>query len=199
MTHASAKVNHPVKQGILGIFEVFIDTIVICTMTALLIIVTGQWSSGLDGAHLTLSAFQTGMGDIGRIVLAVGVFLFAITTSSGLYVQIGVVLRYVLGESKLRDQLLTFYKWFYPIPSIALVFIAVYYEMPGTSVWLFSDASTALPIFANILALFYLSPVFMRLLTDFKARYWKIGKVDPEFQVFYEGSNEENYVDEIKA
>lgn len=198
MTHASAKVNHPMKQGILGIFEVFIDTLVICTITALIVIITGQWSSGLDGATLTLSAFESGMGSVGRIILAVGVFLFAITTSTGLYVQISVVLRYVLGESKLKNTLLTVYKWFYPIPSIGLVFLAAYYEMPGTSVWLLSDASTALPIFANMVALVYLSPRFFALLKDFKARYWGIGKVDPGFKVFYEGSNEANHVDEVQ-
>ena len=71
MIHASAKVDHPVKQGILGVFEVFVDTIIVCTMTALVIIVTGQWSSGLDGATLTLSAFEVGMGKPARVIMAV--------------------------------------------------------------------------------------------------------------------------------
>ncbi len=99
MIHATAKVDHPVKQGLMGIFEVFVDTFIICSITCLLIIVTGQWSSGLDGATLTLAAFETGMGRFGRIVLAVGVFIFGLTTSSGVYAQIEVVVRYLIGNT----------------------------------------------------------------------------------------------------
>lgn len=195
MIHASAKVNHPLKQGIFGIFEVFIDTFIVCSITALIIIVTGQWSSGLDGATLTLAAFETGTGYLGRVILAIGIFFFGLTTSSGVYTQVEVVLRYVLGKSSLKDKLLTAYKWFYPIPSIALVFIASYYGLPGTTVWLFSDASTAFPILANIIALVILYPRFKSLLKDYKARYLGQGRIDPEFQVFYESSNKENNVD----
>lgn len=186
MIHASAKVDHPVKQGILGVFEVFIDTFIICTMTALIIIVTGQWSSGLDGATLTLSAFEVGMGTPARVIMALGVFLFGITTSSGIYAQMEVVVRYIVGENKKKDLLLQLYKWLYPIPSLLLVFIAVYYEFPGTVVWIFSDASTALPIFANVVALVLLFPKFMELLKDYKARYLGIGEIDSNCKIFYE-------------
>lgn len=186
MVHASSKTDHPMKQGILGIFEVFVDTILICSITALLIIVTGEWSSGLDGATLTLSAFESGMGRFGRVVLAVGVFLFGVTTSSGLYAQMEVIVRYLIGDTPKKDLILKLYKWLYPLPSLGLVLIAVYYEFPGTLVWVFSDASTALPIFANLLALFILAPRFFELLKDYKARYMGIGEVDPNFKVFYE-------------
>jgi AGCS family alanine or glycine:cation symporter len=185
MIHASSKTDHPMKQGILGVFEVFVDTIIICSITALIIIVTGQWSSGLDGATLTLSAFETGIGRFGRIVLAIGTFLFGITTSSGLYAQMEVIVRYLIGDTPKKNLILNLYKWLYPLPSLALVLIAVYYEYPGTIVWVFSDASTALPIFANIVALFILAPKFVELLNDYKARYMGIGKVEPEFKVFY--------------
>lgn len=197
MIHASSKVNHPFKQGIFGIFEVFVDTFIVCSITALIIIVTNQWSSGLDGATLTLRAFEEGTGSLGRIILAVGIFLFGLTTSSGVYTQIEVVLRYILGDNPLKEALLNFYKWFYPIPSIGLVFIASYYGLPGTTVWLISDAATAFPIFANIIALFILWPRFKNIMDDYKARYYLQGRIDPEFQVFYEGSNESNDVDLI--
>lgn len=186
MIHASAKVDHPVKQGMLGIFEVFVDTFVICTLTCLIIMVTGQWNSGLDGANLTLSAFEVGLGSAGRIVLALGVFLFGITTSSGLYAQIEVVLRYVVGDTKIKKAALAFYKWTYPLPSLILVMIAVFNEFSGTTVWLISDAGVALPIFINIIALLILTPKFTALLKDYNARYLGKGKVDENFKVFYD-------------
>ncbi len=199
MIHASAKVNHPIKQGVFGIFEVFFDTIIICTLTALVIIISGAWHSGLDGATLTLSAFETGMGSFGRILLTFGIFFFGLTTSSGVYTQIEVVLRYILGNTKMKERLLTGYKWFYPIPSAALVFIASKYGLPGTSVWLISDAATAFPIFANMIAMFILTPVFIKLYKDYRARYKGIGKIDENYQVFYEGDNKSNQVDEPKS
>lgn len=186
MIHASAKVDHPIKQGLMGIFEVFVDTFIVCSITAIVIIITGAWSNGLDGATLTLSAFELGIGRSGRVILALGVFLFGVTTSSGVYAQIEVVIRYLIGNTPKKDMILFFYKWTYPIPSLIMVMIAVYYEFPGATVWIFSDASTALPIFANIIALMILTPKFKELLKDYKARYLGVGKVDPEFKVFYD-------------
>ena len=57
MIHSSAQTDHPVKQGLWGAFEVFVDTIIVCTLTALVIIITNVWQSGATGATLTLSAF----------------------------------------------------------------------------------------------------------------------------------------------
>lgn len=190
MIHASAKVDHPVKQGLMGMFEVFVDTFIICTITCLVILVTGQWNSGLDGATLTLAAFETGIGSFGRFALAIGVFLFGLTTSSGIYAQMEVVVRYVVGNSKWKDRILLFYKWTYPLPCLAMVYIAVYMGYPGATVWLFSDASTGLPIFANIVTLMILTPKFTELIKDYKARYHGIGKVDPNFKIFYENKDE---------
>ena len=95
-------------------------------------------------------------------------------------------MRYLLGESPLKKRILSFYKWTYPLPSLALVYIAGWFGFPGTLVWVFSDASTALPIFANILALLLLAPRFTALLRDYQARYLGQGTVDPSFRVFYE-------------
>lgn len=187
MIHASAKTNHPISQGLLGIFEVFMDTIVILSITSLVIMTTGQWSSGLDGAALTLSAFEMGLGGTGRIILTVGIFLFGLTTVSGIYAQIEVLLRYALGpKNKNKDKILTVYKWLYPLPGFLMVVIAVYLGLPGIQVWLFADMSTALPIFANIIALLLLSPKFIALLKDYNNRYIKKKDVDENFKVFYE-------------
>lgn len=190
MVHSTAKVDHPVKQGMFGIFEVFVDTFLICTITALVIITSGAWSSGLDGATLTLTAFETGVGTIGRTILAIATLLFGITTSTGGFIQVGVVLRYLLGDRPLRKKLLSFYKWTFPLPPLIMVMIAVFYGMPGAYLWLIADASTALPIFANLLALVILSPTVFKLLADYKARYMNIGRIDPEMELFYDRAKE---------
>lgn len=83
LAHSSATVNHPVKQGIWGITEVFIDTIVVCTMTALVVLCTGVWDSGANGAALTTLAFGTAFGSqvAGTIFVSIIISFFAFTTA----------------------------------------------------------------------------------------------------------------------
>lgn len=80
IAHASARTDHPVAQGVWGIIEVFIDTLVICTLTALVILVTGALDSGLEGAALTTEAFNRGLPGPGGLIVAVGLIFFAFTT-----------------------------------------------------------------------------------------------------------------------
>ncbi len=192
MIHSTSKTDHPVRQGIMGVFEVFVDTIIICSITALVVIISGQWTSGESGAALALSAFSTEIGSIGRIILTIGIFFFGITTSSGLYAQLEIVLRYLIGnESKHKDKILNIYKWIYPIPPFLLVVYSVLKGLPGENVWLFADLTTALPIFVNVISLLILSPRFFALLKDYKAKYMNKGKIDPNFKVFYHGDTNE--------
>ena len=83
MIHASAKTPHPVEQGLWGSFEVFFDTMVICTITALSVILSGNWTDGTNGGTLALSAFASGFGKFGSILLAVIMVIFTVTTSGG--------------------------------------------------------------------------------------------------------------------
>lgn len=187
MIHSTARTDHPIRQGLWGVFEVTVSTMLVCTITAFTIIITGQWQTGLSGATLTLSAFETGMGFIGRIVLTIGIFLFGITTSTGWYTYYEILLRYVLKPgSKVKDRSLEIYKWTYPIPGMALVLYAIYYGLPSQKIWIFADFSSGLPTFANIIAIMVLSPKFFQLLRDYKARYMGIGKIDPKTKIFYE-------------
>ena len=79
IVHAQAK-NSPVRQGMWGIWEVFIDTIVVCTMTALVILVTGALPSGATGAALASTAFDTGLPGPGGVIVLFGLALFSYTT-----------------------------------------------------------------------------------------------------------------------
>lgn len=81
IAHAAADTDDPVKQGLYGIVEVFVDTLVVCTLTALVLLSTGVWNSGLEGAELSASAFGTLIGaNAGNIFVAVMIFFFAFST-----------------------------------------------------------------------------------------------------------------------
>ncbi|WP_391202276.1 alanine/glycine:cation symporter family protein [Psychrobacillus sp. L4] len=189
MIHSTAKTDHPIKQGMWGAVEVFIDTIIICSITAFTIIITGVWSSGLDGAALTLSAFETGIGQFGRYIIAISIFLFGLTTSTGWYTYYEILLRHLFNDKKkitLKYKILTAFKWLYPIPGSLMVIYAVNYNLPGKAVWYFADITTAIPTFVNLVVILILSKKFFELLRDYKARYLNIGTIDPNFSVFYE-------------
>jgi alanine or glycine:cation symporter, AGCS family len=84
LVHAAARTDHPVRQGLYGIFEVFVDTILVCTTTGLVILVTGVWSEGATGAELAGHAFSTGLpGTWGNIVVTTSLVLFAYSTVIG--------------------------------------------------------------------------------------------------------------------
>lgn len=83
IAHASAETDSPVRQGMWGVFEVFADTMVVCTVTALVILVSGAWTSGADGAPLTLMAFTGALGNWAGAGVALSLFLFALAAMLG--------------------------------------------------------------------------------------------------------------------
>lgn len=187
MVHASAKTNHPVKQGLMGAFEVFMDTIVVCSMTGLVVVVTGFWNSGLQGATLTLTAFESGMGYFGRILVAVSIFLFGLTTSTGWFTYYSVILKHWLGNNK---KILSIAEKIFilgtPLWGMLVTILNVYSNGTPAQLWTFCDFTTIVPTFVNVITLFILSGTFIKLLKDYKARYMGIGEVDPEMELFYE-------------
>lgn len=192
MIHSSAQTDHPIKQGLWGAFEVFVDTMVVCTLTCLVIVITGVWNSGATGATLTLSAFETGMGSASKIFIAVGIFLFGVTTSSGWYAYYEIILRHLMKSSpKLKDSILKFYRIFYHVPGFIMVVMATTIGMPGATVWLFADFTTAIPTFINIAVILSLSGTFFKLFKDYKTRYILKKEVAEEdkIPVFYEDKN----------
>ncbi|WP_053956547.1 alanine/glycine:cation symporter family protein [Inediibacterium massiliense] len=187
MIHSTAKTEHPVKQGLWGAFEVFVDTMIICTTTALVIIITGEWSSGQTGAVLALNAFEKGIGSFGRNIVAIGVFLFGITTSSAWYSYYEILLRHFFhGQIHQKNVILKYYKFLYPFPGLFMVLYVVNYGLPGKYIWYFADVTTAIPTFINIFSILILSNKFLELLKDYKARYLHKGTIDSEFHIFYE-------------
>jgi alanine or glycine:cation symporter, AGCS family len=84
IVHASATTDHPIRQSMYGIFEVFVDTMVVCLMTGLAVLVTGAWQSGETGAALAGRAFSIGLpGEAGHLIVSVSIILFAFSTLVG--------------------------------------------------------------------------------------------------------------------
>jgi AGCS family alanine or glycine:cation symporter len=187
MVHATAIVDHPIEQGLWGCFEVFVDTLMVCTITALTIMVTGLWSSGLGGASLTLAAFESGVGYVGRVIIALCTFLFALTTTTGWFTYYDTLLRHGFGEdSQLRKTIIFALKIFYAVPGFLAVFLTINSGFASSRIWAIVDLSTGVPTFANLFAMLFLMKRFLELLKDYKARYMGIGEVDPEFVIWYD-------------
>ena len=84
MAHATAITDHPIRQASYGIFEVFVDTILVCTVTGFVILATGTWDSGLTGAALSAKAFETGLPGVwGDVVITIAMVTFAFSTLIG--------------------------------------------------------------------------------------------------------------------
>ena len=187
MVHATSIVDHPVEQGMWGCFEVFVDTILVCSMTAFVIIVTDTWQSGLTSSTMTLTAFESNIGFIGRAVIAISVFLFAFTTGTGWYTYYDTLIRHGFQhDTPLRRFFLAIIKYCNAVPGWLLVILSFKYDVASGSVWGVVDLGTGVPTFVNLIVLLILSKRFFELMKDYKARYMGIGEVDPEFYVWYE-------------
>lgn len=189
MIHSQACVDHPVKQGLWGMFEVFIDTIVICSLMSLVILTSGVWQSGLTGSALSIAAFSTVYGSIGAKFVAILILLFGITTHSGWFTYYDNILRFALKDNiELKNKILFGFKIIYPLPAL----FAIWAASEGIStaqIWSFIDFFGVLHPSINMITVVLLSKTFFKLFKDYKARYMGIGKVDPDFKLFYEEKN----------
>nr|WP_330399785.1 alanine/glycine:cation symporter family protein [Peptostreptococcus faecalis] len=169
IAHAAATTDHPVRQGMWGVFEVFMDTIVICTMTALVVLGSGAWNSGIQGAALTTTAFESGIKG-GQYLVSVGLTLFAFTTILGWSYYGEKCTQYLLG-----DKFVLPYKFIY----IPLVFVG---SIGGLqSVWAISDTLNGLMAIPNLIGVFFLSSVVIIMVKDFMKNPDKIRESDNEY------------------
>lgn len=198
LIHSSANTIHPVRQGLWGAFEVFIDTIIVCSITAISLLVTGVWTSGQAGATLSIMAYSGTYGVFGRVFIGILGLLFGLTTTSGWFTYYLAIINHALRYKPiLRDKIKTIFKFVYPIPNIVIVSAIVLTGNGPETFWTIVDISLVIPVFANLLGLFLLRDKFWDLLKDYKARYMGIGKVDPNFYVFYEDDPEVEKEEEL--
>lgn len=151
---AAAKTNEPVRQGLVSMTGTFIDTIVICTMTGLSIILTGAWKvEGLEGVQITTYAFQKGLPfseDIAGYILMLCLVFFAFTTILGWDYYSERCLEYLIGGQKKSIQI---YRWLY----ILVVFIGPFLTV--SAVWTIADICNGFMAIPNMIAIFALSGV----------------------------------------
>ena len=145
---AAAKTNEPVEQGLISMTGTFIDTLIICTLTGLTILVTGVWSGDLNGVTLTQSAFSTVFSHFGPALLTIFLVLFAFTT--------------ILGWNYYGERCFEFlfgvrFIWLYRVVFVLMVLLGGFIELD--MVWIIADIVNALMALPNLIALLVLSPV----------------------------------------
>ena len=153
---AAAKTNEPVRQGLVSMTGTFIDTIVICTMTGLSIVLTGAWQvEGLEGVQVTTYAFQNGLpipNEVSAFILMMCLVFFAFTTILGWDYYSERCLEYLSGSKRA----VKIYRWLY----ILAVFTGPY--MTVAAVWTIADIFNGLMALPNMIALFALSGVVVK-------------------------------------
>lgn len=186
MIHSSADTPHPVEQGLWGSFEVFFDTFVVCSITALSVILSGVWTDGLTGGALALSAFSKSFGSVGSILLAIIMIIFTVTTSGGWFTYYLAILEHInMKKSRFSEFLIKAFYAIRALPGLLWTVYLVHAQNTGF-IWTVVDITSAIPTFVNVFVILMLSNDYFRLLKDYKARYMGVGEVDPDMALFYE-------------
>ncbi|MBR9911735.1 MAG: sodium:alanine symporter family protein [Gammaproteobacteria bacterium] len=152
IAHAAAQTRDPIKQGMVAMLGTFIDTLIICTITGLVIITSGAWMSGESGAALTSLAFAEALPNFGNYVVAIALAIFAFTT--------------ILGWSFYGERCAEFLfgvKAIVPFRILWILSIPVGAGVSLNLIWLIADTLNALMAVPNLIALVLLSPVVFKL------------------------------------
>lgn len=156
MAHAAAKTNDPVRQGTIAMLGTFIDTIIICSITGLVIIISGAWTSGETGAALSTRAYETALPGAGHYIVTLGLALFAFTTLLGWSYYGERCVQFLFGTKSIKPFRVL---WVLAIPVGAIAKLDF--------VWLVADTLNALMALPNLIALLLLSPVVFTLTRNY--------------------------------
>jgi len=155
--HSSAQVNHPVEQAIWGVAEVFIDTVIICTITAITIIVSGEWTTGVSGVALTMRAFKATLpGNIGSYVVLGSALLFGYSCLITVNYYCERAGEYLFGP-----------KCIMPIRYLWIIFIVIGSVGGLEFVWSLADTANGLMAIPNLIGLIFLSSTVVNLKKEF--------------------------------
>jgi len=160
IVHATAITDHPIRQATYGIFEVFVDTLLICPMTGLVILATGAWHSGLSGAALTGRAFQLALpGEWGHLLITIAIATFAFSTLIGwaFYGETAAV--YLFGARVARP---------YRVIWVVAAFIGAVSSLQV--VWSVADTLNGLMAIPNLIAILGCSALIRPMMKEFFSR-----------------------------
>ncbi len=156
MAYGAARSRDPVRQGLIATVDVFIITFVTCTMTALVVTITGKWTSGAMSTALVASAFNTSIPVVGGWMVAVSSFLFGYSNLVGWSYYGEVCFGYIF-----RSNVLKIYAWIY----CGLIFLGAITEVK--TVWDYADTMNGLQIFPNLIGLIVLAPQVVSATRDY--------------------------------
>lgn len=155
IAHAAARTNQPVEQGMIAMLGTFIDTLLICTMTGLVIVIMDVWPSGISGANLTASAFSSALPG-GDYIVAVGLCIFAFTTMIGWSFYGERCMVFLFGTKAITPFRMA---WVLAIPVGTLMDLEL--------VWLIADTLNAFMAIPNLIALLLLAPLVFKVTKDY--------------------------------
>jgi AGCS family alanine or glycine:cation symporter len=154
---AAAQTKHPVTQALVSMTQTFIDTIVVCSITGLILIVTGTWSVGETGATLTSIAFQKGLpGQWGHFIVAIGLILFAYSTILGWSYYGEKSIEYLFGVKSIK-----------PYRYLFVIFVGIGAISKLELVWNLADIFNGLMAFPNLVGLLGLSSVIVKTTNEY--------------------------------
>ena len=157
MVHCGAKVDHPVEQGVWGAVEVFLDTVLVCTVTALTIVLSGLWNTGLDGAVLTMRAFEAMLpGTIGAWICLLSIVLFGFTCLISFYTYAERASVYIFGEKS---------KFIVKVIWVIMIFVGSQTTLGFA--WDLADTINGLMIIPNLIGLLLLSGQVAKLKKEY--------------------------------
>lgn len=155
--HSSAQVNHPVEQAIWGVAEVFIDTMIICTITGLSIVISGEWTTGVSGVALTMRAFGKLLpGNIGSYIVMASVVLFGYSCLISVNYYCERAGEYMFGSKVIK-----------PIKYLWVVFIVIGSIGGLEFVWALADTANGLMAIPNLIGLILLSGTVLSMKNDY--------------------------------
>jgi AGCS family alanine or glycine:cation symporter len=158
IAHAAAKTDSPVRQGTIAMLGTFIDTLILCSITGLVIVVSGAWSSGETGAALSTAAFEATLPGVGGYVVSIGLALFAFSTLLGWSFYGEKCVEYLFGVRSIV-----------PFRILWIIAVPIGATAELNFIWLVADTLNALMALPNLLALLLLSPVVFQLTRDYFA------------------------------
>ena len=158
MVHANAETPHPFRQGLWGAAEVFIDTTVVCTITAFIILSSGVLANGNTGIEMLLDSFATFYSpELANTFISIAILTFCLSTQIGFFVYFETALVSLFGENVFR-----YVKWVYFLPGVVFAGITNVDQL-----WALANISVAASALPNLVALLVLSGVFMTLMKDY--------------------------------